>query len=487
MKTSRRSIALILILVTILSITAIFPAIAVNDNIEEEYFELAVYEIYSDRILLDFTTKIDAYYSFALVKDSIDPSLDYSDVLDNIADGTFNGFELGLEEDDYMELDVDDLDPNTTYTWYIVAFVGSELHTLYAYEYRTYKAHVPYVYPPATQVYDLSDPDDVVFSINFGLRHLAADLLYVLDEDFTDLILDADYSYTSDTLTIKDSYLYNLGLEVGDTVELLVGFFWNNDYNPNDPPYGDYINDFTITINVVDNTPMNDVYIWVKEGWGDVIADPDEDVPVGSVVEVSATPAPGWQFKKWDGDYEDEDNTSREITFSDIYSQDTSFVMPGYSAYVYAYFERIPLAITKGANQTWTKGTSKDVVIECNGVFDEFKDLLVDGVVLKDTDYKVKEGSTIITLSPSYLEKLSVGDHTVRLEYNWTENENNPVVFALTGLKIVAAGEVTVTTSTSNPYTGDTADIVKWILFSVVSIVSMICLAVFRKKQFIVR
>ena len=48
----------------------------------------------------------------------------------------------------------------------------------------------------------------------------------------------------------------------------------------------------------------------------------------------------------------------------------------------------------------------------------EFKKVLVDGKELKDTDYDIKSGSTILTLKPSFLDTLSAGKHKIRFEFN---------------------------------------------------------------------
>ena len=48
----------------------------------------------------------------------------------------------------------------------------------------------------------------------------------------------------------------------------------------------------------------------------------------------------------------------------------------------------------------------------------EFKKVLVDGKELKDTNYDIKSGSTILTLKPSFLDTLSAGKHKIRFEFN---------------------------------------------------------------------
>lgn len=53
----------------------------------------------------------------------------------------------------------------------------------------------------------------------------------------------------------------------------------------------------------------------------------------------------------------------------------------------------------------------------CDGPYSKFVGVKVDGVSLKDTDYDVKSGSTILTLKQSYYDTLSKGEHTLRMGY----------------------------------------------------------------------
>lgn len=71
-----------------------------------------------------------------------------------------------------------------------------------------------------------------------------------------------------------------------------------------------------------------------------------------------------------------------------------------------------------GANQEWTKGSKDGLTFKIDTDIKEFKKVLVDGKELKDTDYDIKSGSTILTLKPSFLDTLSAGKHKIRFEYN---------------------------------------------------------------------
>ena len=71
-----------------------------------------------------------------------------------------------------------------------------------------------------------------------------------------------------------------------------------------------------------------------------------------------------------------------------------------------------------GANQEWTKGSKVGLTFKVDTDINEFKKVLVDGKELKDTNYDIKSGSTILTLKPSFLDTLSAGKHKIRFEFN---------------------------------------------------------------------
>lgn len=74
------------------------------------------------------------------------------------------------------------------------------------------------------------------------------------------------------------------------------------------------------------------------------------------------------------------------------------------------------------APASYTLGTQKDAVFTLNGSVDQFVDFYIDGTKLvKDTDYTVKNGSVVITVKASVMEKLSVGSHTLKASYTLGE------------------------------------------------------------------
>ena len=71
--------------------------------------------------------------------------------------------------------------------------------------------------------------------------------------------------------------------------------------------------------------------------------------------------------------------------------------------------------IIEGANGKWQKGSEDVLSFTSNAAFADFLKVQVDGKDVDASNYMVKEGSTIVTLKPSYLETLPVGKHTLAI------------------------------------------------------------------------
>lgn len=78
----------------------------------------------------------------------------------------------------------------------------------------------------------------------------------------------------------------------------------------------------------------------------------------------------------------------------------------------------VPLEIVpEKTDETYVKGSGKDLVIYCTGEYSKFVSVEMDGVLVDSANYKVEEGSTVLTFASSYLDTLSTGRHTVTLNY----------------------------------------------------------------------
>ena len=71
--------------------------------------------------------------------------------------------------------------------------------------------------------------------------------------------------------------------------------------------------------------------------------------------------------------------------------------------------------IIEGTNGTWQNGSKDGLTFTSNAEFSDFIKVQVDGKDVAASNYTVKEGSTIVTLNPTFLGSLSVGKHTLAI------------------------------------------------------------------------
>ena len=89
--------------------------------------------------------------------------------------------------------------------------------------------------------------------------------------------------------------------------------------------------------------------------------------------------------------------------------------------------------IIEGANGKWQKGSEGGLPFTSNASFADFQKVQVDGRDVDASNYTVAEGSTIVTLKPSYLETLSAGKHTLAIVSDTGTAETEFTVLAAEG------------------------------------------------------
>ena len=129
------------------------------------------------------------------------------------------------------------------------------------------------------------------------------------------------------------------------------------------------------------------------------------------------------------------------------------------------------------AEKEWTKGGKAGVVITVknNGEedsFDHFVGVKLDGKELvKDKDYTVEKGSTIVTLKPETLENLDLGEHTVTVLF-----DNGEVNTTLTVLAANSQGA-------TSPQTGDNSHFGLWIALMMFSLLGIAATLLYGRKK----
>ena len=127
---------------------------------------------------------------------------------------------------------------------------------------------------------------------------------------------------------------------------------------------------------------------------------------------------------------------------------------------------KLPKLIS-GANQEWTKGSKDGLTFKVDTDINEFKKVLVDGKELKDTNYDIKSGSTILTLKSSFLDTLSAGKHQICLEFN------NGTIEAYFTVKVKE--------TTTVPETGEQTNLYLWAMLAIASSASILVLRRYKK------
>ena len=86
--------------------------------------------------------------------------------------------------------------------------------------------------------------------------------------------------------------------------------------------------------------------------------------------------------------------------------------------------ESVTYAVVEGAGQTWAKGSlvpAKFVVkrsVDDEETFGRFVGIEIDGMAVAPEAFVAEEGSAIISINPAYLESLSVGKHSLAVQFD---------------------------------------------------------------------
>ena len=111
-----------------------------------------------------------------------------------------------------------------------------------------------------------------------------------------------------------------------------------------------------------------------------------------------------------------------------------------------------------GDGSKWVKDSSASLQftfkrsVDDSVTFSHYTDVKVDGKVIDPSNYTAREGSAIITLKPSFLQTLSVGDHTITCMF---DDKNDP---SATFTVLDAQGKKVVPETSRKPLLPDTGD-----------------------------
>ena len=133
---------------------------------------------------------------------------------------------------------------------------------------------------------------------------------------------------------------------------------------------------------------------------------------------------------------------------------------------------------TEGANQIYTIDESKNAIFRIDADFSLFDGkIYIDGILVDAKNYKAESGSTVITLNKEYVDTLSVGEHTIKVEFS--DNGSATTKFEVKAKQV----NTEKTENITNPQTDD--NIGFYILTGIISILGLAGAGtyIYRRKQ----
>ena len=131
---------------------------------------------------------------------------------------------------------------------------------------------------------------------------------------------------------------------------------------------------------------------------------------------------------------------------------------------------------TEGANQIYTIDESKNAIFRIDADFSLFDGkLYIDGILVDAKNYKAVSGSTVITLNKEYVDTLSVGEHTIKVEFS--DGGSATTKFEVKAKQV----NTEKTEDITNPQTGDNIGI--YIMLSIISVLGIAATVVINNKK----
>lgn len=125
--------------------------------------------------------------------------------------------------------------------------------------------------------------------------------------------------------------------------------------------------------------------------------------------------------------------------------------------------------------QTYILNSNNAISITADGNLNKLTEIMVDGILISSENYDLENGSTVLTLKSSYLDTLSVGNHTLEFVYSDGSVET---LFAVSNAKdkVLASNKNTI-----NPQTGD--NIIFYIAMLGLSLIGLVGAGLYTRKH----
>ena len=133
----------------------------------------------------------------------------------------------------------------------------------------------------------------------------------------------------------------------------------------------------------------------------------------------------------------------------------------------------------EGANQTYTINESDIMTFRIDADYSLFENngkVYIDNELVDPSNYKSASGSTIITFNKEYADKLSNGEHTLKVVFN--DNGEAITKFEIKAKKTNNENSENIT----NPQTGD--NITTYFILSIISVLGIVTSVMINNKKF---
>ena len=130
----------------------------------------------------------------------------------------------------------------------------------------------------------------------------------------------------------------------------------------------------------------------------------------------------------------------------------------------------------EGSNQIYTIDESKNAIFRIDADFSLFDGkVYIDGTLIDAKNYKAESGSTVITLNKEYVDTLSIGEHTIKVEFS--DGGSATTKFEVKAKQV----NTEKTEDITNPQTGD--NIGTYIILSIISVLGIAATVVINNKK----
>ena len=117
------------------------------------------------------------------------------------------------------------------------------------------------------------------------------------------------------------------------------------------------------------------------------------------------------------------------------------------------------------------------------GTFDQFLGIEVDGKEVSEENYTKEKGSVIVNLKPEYLEKLSVGEHTIEAMFIYGSVKAKFTIKEAKATEVKAAEAKKEAAKSNATKTGDSSPLLIAIIVMAVSALAIVTMIVVKKKK----